>query len=448
MTLRPRIPRRKSALKVIGVLLVIAAVAAGVKAELIPDLNGLRDTLPLVSAAPMAATPTLSISPSTAVPNESIVIFGANFSAVNVAGGTGPNGTHQITGSGVSVITLGGPILQSPFVSYPIDLDSGGSWVANVIIPATGVALISGSLQVWATDSGGASASAGVNIRSRTITLDPIEGRLGSVIKVKGVGFPARNGSSPDLFNVNIDYNGRFLMRVTPDSTGEFEATITVPINALIPSTNFVRATVAGTAADATAEHKVPAATISISPQEGPSGIIFTVTGTNFRPFFPVANLTIGVPSVLPSSSITTDKDGSFTISNRLPQLPEGTHAVVATVGGLLASVSFKVSRPTGPPTPTPRPTPSPLAGPYVALAPLIEAGNLVRVWHFDPATQNNPPNFGWSLFDPRAVFASANTVREMRTRQFYWISVRDNQTVTLNGKERVFYSGWNPVTW
>jgi len=83
-----------------------------------------------------------------------------------------------------------------------------------------------------------------------------------------------------------------------------------------------------------------------------------------------------------------------------------------------------------------------------VGLAPLIDAGNLIRAWHFDPAAQNDPPDFGWSLFDPRAVFASANTAREIRTGQFYWIGVRNNQTVTLNGKERVLYSGWNPVTW
>ena len=83
-----------------------------------------------------------------------------------------------------------------------------------------------------------------------------------------------------------------------------------------------------------------------------------------------------------------------------------------------------------------------------MALGPLIGGGNLVRAWHFDPATQNNAPDFGWSLFDPRAVFANANTVRDITAGQFYWISLRDNQTVTLNGTERVLFSGWNPVTW
>ena len=62
-------------------------VAGGIFGD-IPDLNDLRATLPLVSAAPMAATPILTISPTAAVPNESIVIFGANFSA-HLTNGTG-----------------------------------------------------------------------------------------------------------------------------------------------------------------------------------------------------------------------------------------------------------------------------------------------------------------------------------------------------------------------
>jgi len=457
VTLRPRVPSRKTASKAIGVLLAIAAVVTGVKADLIPGLGQVRDALPLVSAAPFAATASLSISPSSAVPNESIVLFGTNFSAASVSGGTGPGGTHQITGTGGSKITLGGTALESPYVSYPIPLDSGGTWVAEVVIPGKSgaAALTSGSLQVVATDSIGASASASVSMRSRKITLAPKEGRVGSEIEVKGVGFHARNGTSPDQFSVNIDYNGKFRITVTPDASGAFETKVTAPFEALIPSTNTVKATVVGTAAAASAEHKVPAATVSISPGEGPSGIIFTVNGANFRPFRLVSDITIGVPSVL-SSSLSTDADGSFTFSGVVPQLPAGTKVVSITVGQVRAFVSFKVTEPDVPPTPirtptpTPRPTstPSPPADPYVGLAPLIEAGNLVRAWHFDPSAQNDPPDFGWSLFDPRTVFASANTVREIRSGQFYWISVRNNQTVTLNGKERVLYSGWNPVTW
>ena len=83
-----------------------------------------------------------------------------------------------------------------------------------------------------------------------------------------------------------------------------------------------------------------------------------------------------------------------------------------------------------------------------MGLAPLIDDDNLVRVWHFDPAAQDAPPGFGWALYDPRPIFALANTVTRLTTGKFYWLGVKENQTVTLNGKERVLFAGWNPVSW
>jgi len=96
--------------------------------------------------------------------------------------------------------------------------------------------------------------------------------------------------------------------------------------------------------------------------------------------------------------------------------------------------------------------TPSPVVAsqaPADALALLIaNSDNLLRVWHFDPATQNVAPDFGWFLYDPRPVFAAANTVTQIASGKFYWINVRDTQTATLGGKSRSLFGGWNPVTW
>jgi hypothetical protein len=79
---------------------------------------------------------------------------------------------------------------------------------------------------------------------------------------------------------------------------------------------------------------------------------------------------------------------------------------------------------------------------PAKALAPLVAADNLLRVWTFDNATKE------WSFFDPRPVFAAANTIKELVTGRVYWVNATRNQTATLNGKERSLFAGWNIVAW
>jgi hypothetical protein len=38
--------------------------------------------------------------------------------------------------------------------------------------------------------------------------------------------------------------------------------------------------------------------------------------------------------------------------------------------------------------------------------------------------------------------------VTRLTTGKFYWVTVKEGRTVTLNGKERVLFAGWNPVSW
>ncbi|MCH7605864.1 MAG: hypothetical protein IH962_01805 [Chloroflexi bacterium] len=401
-------------------------------------------------AFPAAASPKLTLNPTTAVPNETLVIIGDFFSIESVAGGPGPNGAHQITGQGDKVISVGGTALTSAEVVYPIQLSSSGQWFASIVIPSSATVLNSSSLQITAKDTGNESASASVSLRKRAITLDKVSGRRGTTVKVDGVGFPAKNADSSKSFLVNLTYGALALVTVSPDSSGEFETSFTVPNTALIPSTNTVTAAIAGTAATATATHDVPAALITINPSEGPSGITFTVTGTNYPAFRPVTSLRIGVLPVAVAEARTTDKDGAFTVTSLVPKLPAGVKPVSVVAGGISSVTSFRVTEPDTPPTstPAPTPTPAPAVDAAVALAPLTEGNNLIRVWHFNPATQTEPPFFGWSLYDPRPIFAAANTVESMVSGQFYWINVVQGQTVTLNGTDRVLFSGWNPVTW
>ena len=79
---------------------------------------------------------------------------------------------------------------------------------------------------------------------------------------------------------------------------------------------------------------------------------------------------------------------------------------------------------------------------PSVALEPLLVDNNLIRLWNF------NNSNKEWTYFDPRPVFAPANTVTEIVGGQIYWINVTADQTVVINGTLHVLTEGWNILTW
>jgi len=119
---------------------------------------------------------------------------------------------------------------------------------------------------------------------------------------------------------------------------------------------------------------------------------------------------------------------------------------VQAKVSNTVAASTYTVTKLA--PTATPSPVAAAMA-PADALAGLIgNNDNLQRVWHFDPSQQSVAPDFGWFLYDPRPVFAAANSVDMIEGGKFYWINVREAQTAILGGVSRSLFAGWNPVTW
>lgn len=90
----------------------------------------------------------------------------------------------------------------------------------------------------------------------------------------------------------------------------------------------------------------------------------------------------------------------------------------------------------------TPPPDQFPKSSITADLGPLIDAKNLVKVWHFDNSTK------GWHLYDARPLFAGANTLTQMTPGQCYWMFVQRDQTVTLAATEYQFHGGWNLISW
>ena len=421
--------------------LAIAAVAVLGSGVLGPDpVAGSPGQAP----APRILGAALALQPATAVPNQAIIVSGSEFTTASTPGGAGPAGVHQITGTGNSLITLSGIPLGAPQVTYPINLDSAGTLVASVFVPVTLTTLTAGDLTLTVVDDQGVTATVTLVIPQRTLTLTPSTSRRSTTVIATGAGFPAGNPNGPGTFPVSLDYAGASLGNVTPDSSGSFTTTFTVPISALIPSTNTVTAIVVDQPASSTAIHSVPAATIDLVPATGSIGSIVTVNGTNFPPSVPVSSLSIGLVQVLPASAPNSDAVGSFSVSFTVPSLPAGDATIIAGAGGVTAVIEFTVLDPVQLPAPTSTPTPPPSLSvtPAVALEPLLVIDYLLRVWNFDNGTKT------WTYYDPRPAFKNANTITEMRSGRIYWVSIVSDRAVILNGKKRSLNSGWNLLAW
>ncbi|PKB64109.1 MAG: hypothetical protein BZY80_03810 [SAR202 cluster bacterium Io17-Chloro-G2] len=421
-------------------LLLVAALIAG---RLMVGL-----TTPIVSSAPLQqSTPTptntpvpdLKLSPSTAVANQTVTLTGTNFTSPITPGGGGVGGVHQITGAGDSLITLAEVALDSSAVEYPVDLDSGGNLLVTVVIPISDATIADGSLVMKVTDSFGQSDTATLKIPQRSLTVTPDEGPRGSVVTAKGTGFPASNPRTTTQ-SVKLTYDGTSVGTATTDAEGDFETTFNVPLTAGIPSSNTVTATGVGTTGTAIDGHKVASPKVELTPESAAFGATIAINGTGFPGFSTATTVDIGDLSVLPSPPPRTLADGLLSISVLVPQLDLGVQVVRLTVGGVSAIATFTIVAPDPTATPVPTATPLPIVDTATGLAPLSD--NLVRVWSFDNSTKE------WSYYDPRPIFASANTVTQLVRGQIYWIKIDNAQTVTLNGSERTLFVGWNLLAW
>lgn len=88
---------------------------------------GANSTPPPVSAN---LIPVLNVTPKLAIPNQVVTLFGTGFTPAVVVNGELLSPTHQITGVGLSVISIDGEPLRAPDVIYPVNFDTTGSWAA------------------------------------------------------------------------------------------------------------------------------------------------------------------------------------------------------------------------------------------------------------------------------------------------------------------------------
>ena len=402
----------------------------------------------------------LTVTPVMVVPNQSITTVGRGFGerAMINTGTTGDT----------SMVTLGGDdyLLGVGNANFNngqgVTTDSGGNWNANIVVPITSATTTPGSHILEVIDSSGRGGSATVQIAERVITLDPPAARPGETVTVTGTGFPASTNragaqSAPPV-SIAYDETSRVVATVTPDASGNIEGSFRVPLSATIPSTNTVTVSFSyrgegnqTPTVNTTTIHEVPGAGIELSASEGKPGMTLTVTGAGFKAFQSITKLDIGGVDVVPSPKPATDSSGKFTTSILVPDLDVGTHSVEAQFGGgegTVASAIFKILE-AGDGAMMPEVMMAEAATPDVAFAAVIAEDNLITVYHFDPATQSEAPNFGWTLYDARPLFMGGNNLDMVNPGGFYFVEVSENQMdVSLGGRTMDLYAGLNPIVW
>jgi len=115
----------------------------------------------------------VTVTPTTAVPNQQISLFGTGFTPTTTIGGNGPGGAHQITGAGISGVTIFGFLLAAPNVNYPINIDSNGNWSVSVVVPVNATSLLGGTQEIRVIDDNGVVAVSSYTFPLRTFSVSP-----------------------------------------------------------------------------------------------------------------------------------------------------------------------------------------------------------------------------------------------------------------------------------
>ena len=426
-------------------------------AKTIVNTGGARFSM-VISGAQITVTPSENL-----VPNQTVTLVGRGFSTggealVNARDPDIDSRRPERDSDSEATISGDGEFLTPRSIKLndgdEIDVDNAGNWSSSFVIPITSTTTTPGDHELSITDTLGRGGSAILNIAERELTLTPASGRVGTRVDVRGTGFPSDNpgegGESTPTVKVQYSIAGdtRTVSTLSPDGSGVIRGWFTVPLDAGIPSTNAVRAEfeIDDVPVTTNAVHQVPRAGITLDQESGPAGSIVKITGQGFKRYATVSEILFGTLDVRSGFGLSTDGVGGFESTFLVPGANTGAQAVTVKVAETTASATFTVSADAvvAPTTPAAAPMP-----PADALAAVIaNDNNLVRVWQFDASMQNEAPDFGWSLYDPRPLFADANTIEMVESGKFYWINVQNEQTAVLGGVSRTLYAGWNPVTW
>ncbi len=259
---------------------------------------------------------------------------------------TGGNGdTVTITFKGfransaiTSTMKLGTTNYTVVTIPATVTADANGSATATFVLPG----VPAGAWTVTSTDSYNNSASATLTFTSK-LTLSAETGTAGDTINVLGTGFGAGK-------IITFTYGGAALpSSASSDANGTVTYQFTVPETAAgaieIRASDGTNIAVVNFAATAKA-----VSTVTNQSSPGSVGMDFTISGTGFK-----ANSTITVTfesTPVTVATVTSNANGSFTATFKVPAAAAGAHTIKATDGTTTKEFAFFMDS-TAPAAPT-----------------------------------------------------------------------------------------------
>jgi hypothetical protein len=281
--------------------------------------------------------------------------------------GQGPIGSAlSVSGSGFTVsstaqVEFSGTPLTA--VSCTVGSNSGdtittnstGAFVCSFDVPTEGPS----SYPVVATDLATSTPTNTVTftVTAVAVNVAPGQGPVGTPVTISGTGYSVLTTVSSLVFDM-VTISSCSSGSLTTGATGAFSCGIDVPVGT--SGSSVVATDIGGQAGTAQFSVTVPA--ILVSPNSGPIGSMFGVSGTGFESGSALTVSVAGV-SLTPTScstgtyagaSITTNGIGAFGCTFLLATQPGGSITLTATQGINSATVtflinsSFSVSTPTG----------------------------------------------------------------------------------------------------
>ena len=379
--------------------------------------------------------PVIQVNPETILANQRVSLIGTGFSpGAVIANDTDSNKVVD------HVVSIGGKVITGDRINDgdSVRVDNGGNWSASVDLPLSEATTAEGERVLRVTDSRARTGGEAVSIPSRTVTITPETGRVGTIAVVRGAGFPSKNdeGSS---FNIEIEYdasNGNSTkVSATPDASGRFEVQLRIPTTAAIPSSNTVKVRFEdddGIIVPLTIPHEVPEGIIETSVTSGGPGSSVTVNGEGFKSFVPISLVRIGALDVTPAPKPSTDGNGMMAFDITIPGLDVGIQTIEVHVGRTTSSTGFTVTESGINP------------GDIKAVAPALEdlGDNFVNIWHFNNDTK------AWSFYDAQ----EGSDLTHLITGETYLMQIKSTVEVILNGDTRnltcVGGNCWNQIVW
>ena len=264
--------------------------------------------------------------------NESIVLLGEGF-------GTRYNGyidPENITLDGVPILVDN----RSLNNAGRIEVSNAGQFTATVHLWSAeygnhNPVLVPGVHTIGVWDSNGFYGSATIVIKDPSLTVTPSSAGPNDTVTITGADWPARNDNSHAVVgNVEIEVE-QFQYAVVPDANGSFSIKHRLSNYIAVPSTQQVRASY-GAYIVKSVTLDVPAATVTVTPDEGWPGDEIRLSVAGMPADIVVSEITIGGTLVgSPLVEFRTDRNGDCVVTAVVPSLDPGTYSVVVIAGAV-----------------------------------------------------------------------------------------------------------------